>query len=177
APPPPRAGTADQEGGNTVSVGVPDDAAAGASDPAAVGTVPRLRAEIVARAAVIPTLETRISQLDAQVIELQARLRANSSNSSKPPSADGLAKGPPRPDRAGRHAAQARTRRKPGGQPGAPGALLAQVEHPDVVVVHAPKRCQRCGGELADAPMIGAEVRQVHDPPQRRLRVTQRTGE
>src|SRR4029450_13417677 len=166
APPPPRAGTADQEGGNTVSVGVPDDAAAGASDPAAVGTVPRLRAEIVARAAVIPTLETRISQLDAQVIELQARLRANSSNSSKPPSADGLAKGPPRPDpagrrappappqpppadglakapprpdRAGRRAAPAATRRKPGGQPGAPGAHLAQVEHPDLVVGQAPQ--------------------------------------
>jgi hypothetical protein len=105
---------------------------------------------------VIATLEARISQLDAQVVELEARLRANASNSSKPPSADGLAKGPPKPDRAGRRAA---ARRKPGGQPGAPGAHLAQVEHPDVVVVHTPDRCQRCGGGLADAPMVGAEVR------------------
>ncbi|HEY4792166.1 MAG TPA: DUF6444 domain-containing protein, partial [Actinomycetes bacterium] len=137
---------------------MPDDPAPGAPDPAAAATIARQRAELVAKDAVIATLEARISQLDAQVIDLQARLRANSSNSSKPPSADGLAKGPPRPDRAGRHAAQARSRRKPGGQPGAPGAHLAQVEHPDVVVVHAPKRCQRCGGELADAPMVGAEV-------------------
>jgi transposase len=142
-----------------------------------VATVARLRAEIVARDAVIATLETRISQLDAQVIELQARLRANSSNSSKPPSADGLAKGPPRPDRASRRAAPAATRRKPGGQPGAPGAHLAQVEHPDLVVVHAPQRCQRCGGELADAPMVGAEVRQVHDLPQRGLLVTEHRAE
>jgi len=156
---------------------VPEDPAAGAPDPAAAATVARLRAEIAAKDAVIATLEARIGQLDAQVIDLQARLRANSSNSSKPPSADGLAKGPPRPDRAGRHAAQARTRRKPGGQPGAPGAYLAQVEHPDVVVVHAPKRCQRCGGELADAPMIGAEVRQVHDLPQRGLLVTEHRAE
>jgi hypothetical protein len=131
----PRAGTADQEGGDTVSVGVPDDPAAGAPDPAAAATIARLRAEIVARDAIIATLEARISRLDAHVVELEARLRANSSNSSKPPSADGLAKGPPKPNRAARRAA---ARRKPGGQPGAPGAHLAQVEHPDVVVVHAP---------------------------------------
>jgi transposase len=156
---------------------VPGDPAAGAPDPAAAATIARLRAELVARDAVIATLQTRISQLDAQVIELQARLRANSSNSSKPPSADGLAKGPPKPDRAGRRAAQARTRRKPGGQPGAPGAHLAQVEHPDVVVVHAPKRCQRCGGELADAGVVGVEARQVHDLPQRGLLITEHRAE
>ena len=103
-----------------------------------------------------------------------ARLRANSSNSSKPPSADGLAKGPPKPSRAARRAA---ARRKPGGQPGAPGAHLAQVEHPDVVVVHAPDRCQRCGGELADAGVVGAEVRQVHDLPQLGLLVTEHRAE
>jgi hypothetical protein len=82
----PRAGTADQEGGDTVSVGVPDDPAAGAPDPAAAATIARLRAEIVARDAIIATLEARISRLDAHVVELEARLRANSSNSSKPPS-------------------------------------------------------------------------------------------
>jgi hypothetical protein len=142
---------------------VPDDPAAGAPDPAAAATIARLRAEIVARDAVIATLEARISQLDAHVVELEARLRANSSNSSKPPSADGLAKGPPRPNRAARRAAAAR--RKPGGQPGAPGAHLAWVERPDVVVVHAPERCQRCGGELAAAPLAGVEARQVHDLP------------
>jgi transposase len=153
---------------------VPDDPAPGAPDPAAAATVARLRAEIVARDAVIAALEARISQLDAHVIELEARLRANSSNSSKPPSADGLAKGPPKPSRAARRAA---ARRKPGGQAGAPGAHLAQVEHPDVVVVHAPGRCGRCGGELADAPMVGAEVRQVHDLPQRGLLVTEHRAE
>jgi transposase len=152
---------------------VPDDPAAGAPDPAAAATIARLRAELVARDAIIATLEVRISQLDAHVVELEARLRANSSNSSKPPSADGLAKGPPRPDRAGRRGAQAGTSRKPGGQPGAPGAHLAQVEHPDVVVVHAPDRCQRCGGELADAGVVSVEARQVHDLPRLGLLVTE----
>ena len=153
---------------------MPDDPAAGAPDPAAAATIARLRAELVARDAIIATLEARISRLDAQVVELEARLRANSSNSSKPPSADGLAKGPPKPSRAARRAA---ARRKPGGQAGAPGAHLAQVEHPDVVVVHAPKRCQRCGGELADAPMVGVEARQVHDLPRLGLLVTEHRAE
>src|SRR5215211_2893847 len=159
---------------STVSVGVPDDPAAGAPDPAAGATIARLRAELVARDAIIATLEARIRRLDAQVVELEARLRANSSNSSKPPSADGLAKGPPKPNRAARRAA---ARRKPGGQPGAPGAHLAQVEHPDVVVVHAPKRCQRCGGELADAGVVGVEARQVHDLPRLGLLVTEHRAE
>jgi transposase len=172
--PPATGGHGRPGGGDTGSVGVPDDPAPGAPDPAAAATIARLRAEIVARDAIIATLEARISQLDAHVVELEARLRANSSNSSKPPSADGLAKGPPRPSRAARGAV---ARRKPGGQPGAPGAHLAQVELPDVVVVHAPGRCQRCGGELADAPMVGAEVRQVHDLPQLGLLVTEHRAE
>ena len=78
---------------------MPDDPAPGAPGLSAAATVARLRAEIVARDAVIAALEARISQLDARVVELEAWLGANSSNSSKPPSADRLAKGPPRPDR------------------------------------------------------------------------------
>jgi transposase len=46
-----------------------------------------------------------------------------------------------------------------------------------VVVVHAPERCQRCGGELVDAGMVGAEVRQVHDLPQLGLLVTEHRAE
>jgi transposase len=154
---------------------VPDDPAPGAPGLSAAATVARLRAEIVARDAVIAALEARISQLDARVVELEAWLGANSSNSSKPPSADGLAKGPARPNRAARRAAAAR--RKPGGQPGAPGAYLAQVEHADAVVVHAPERCQGCGGELADAGVVGVEARQVHDLPRLGLLVTEHRAE
>jgi transposase len=119
-------------------------------------------------------LQTRVVELEARVVELEARLRANSSNSSRPPWSDGLAKGPPKPGRADRRAG---VRRKPGGQPGAPGAYLAQVAHPDQVVVHVPDRCERCGGELACAVVVGAWARQVFDLPVLRLLVTEHRAE
>ncbi|HTE66074.1 MAG TPA: DUF6444 domain-containing protein, partial [Candidatus Binatia bacterium] len=139
-----------------------------------------LQATIVVQAAVIAelrstnaSLQARVAELEGRVAELEARLRANSSNSSRPPSSDGLGKGPPKPGRADRRAG---VRRKPGGQPGAPGAYLAQVAHPDQVVVHVPDCCERCGGELADA-VVGAEARQVFDLPQLGLLVTEHRAE
>jgi transposase len=38
--------------------------------------------------------QARVAELEGRVAELEARLRANSSNSSRPPSSDGLGKGP-----------------------------------------------------------------------------------
>jgi transposase len=94
-------------------------------------------------------------------------LGKDSSNSSKPPSSDGLGK----PARARRRAAdQAAERRKPGKQPGAPGAHLAQVTEPDQVVEHVPRRCGGCGQGLDGAVMVGVEARQVFDLPPLRLR-------
>ena len=46
-----------------------------------------------------------------------------------------------------------------------------------MVLVHAPDRCQRCGGELVDAGVVGAEARQVHDLPQLGLLVTEHRAE
>ena len=80
--------------------------------------------------------------LEARIVDLEARLRSNSSNSSKPPSSDGYAKPAPKSRRR-------RSGRKPGKQPGAPGQHLAQVADPDVVVIHSPTRCSSCGGELS----------------------------
>jgi transposase len=65
-----------------------------------------------------------IEELRARVAELERRLGRDSGNSSKPPSSDGLAK-PPAPRRERRGGG-----RKPGKQPGAPGAHLAQVPDP-----------------------------------------------
>jgi hypothetical protein len=53
--------------------------------------------------------------------------------------------------------------RRPGKQPGAPGAHPAQVERPDEVVEHVPERCGGCGADLAGAAVVGAEARQVAD--------------
>ena len=107
-----------------------------------------------------------VERLELRVAELEARLKQNSRNSSKPPSSDGLAK--PSAPRSLRGASG----RKPGGQPGSEGHHLAQVEVADAVVPHEPERCACCGESLEDAELVGVERRQVFDlPPEMRLRV------
>ncbi|MGH3264303.1 MAG: IS66 family transposase, partial [Trebonia sp.] len=97
---------------------------------------------------------------------MEARLSANSSNSSKPPSSDGLGKPAPKSLRK-------KTERGRGGQPGHPGATLAQVEHPDEVIRHEPRRCDGCGAGLGQAPVTGMERRQVFDLPPIEISVTE----
>jgi transposase len=135
-----------------------------------------LEATIAVQAAVIAELRAvnteqahLIATLQARVAELEGRLGKDSSNSSKPPSSDGLRK----PARAGRQDDERAARRRPGKQPGTPGAHLAQVATPDQVVEHLPERCGECGAELADAPVAGVEARQVFDLPPLGLRVTE----
>jgi transposase len=109
--------------------------------------------------------------LGARVAELERRLGKDSSNSSRPPSSDGLGKPP------ARRRERRRDGRAPGKQPGAPGAHLAQVADPDEVVVHRPVVCEGCGGDLTLAPVTGVEVRQVFDLPQVRLWVCEHRAE
>ena len=117
-------------------------------------------------AAAVEALQRQVGVLDARVGELEARLKQNSRNSSKPPSSDGLAKPPPT------RSQRRRSGRKPGGQPGSEGHHLAQVAEPTLVVPHEPERCEGCGGGLEDAELLGAERRQVFDlPPETRLEV------
>jgi transposase len=115
-------------------------------------------------------LEGANAALQARVVELERRLGQDSSNSSKPPSGDGLRK-PTRPARGDGG------ERRPGKQPGVPGAHLAQVADPAEIVVHVPDRCRGCGGELAGTPLTGVEVRQVFDLPSLGLRVTEHQGQ
>jgi transposase len=106
-----------------------------------------------------------IVELRAEVADLRARLSANSRNSSRPPSSDGLAK-PPAPKSLRR-----RSGRKPGGQSGHEGRHLEFATRPDDVVVHVPARCGGCGDDLSDGERVGEETRQVFDLPQVRLAV------
>jgi transposase len=131
--------------------------------------IAELRAANAALAAANAEQARLIAVLQARVAELERRLGTDSSNSSKPPSSDGLGK----PARAGRRADQQTARRRPGKQPGAPGAYLAQVAQPDEVIWHVPDRCGGCGAALADAPVIGVEARQVFDLPPLRLGVAE----
>jgi transposase len=89
----------------------------------------------------------RSDALEARVRDLEARLKLNSTNSSKPPSSDpiGLKRRPPAPA----------TGRKRGGQPGHRKARRALVPPEEVaeVVICKPDACRRC-----QHPLVG------HDP-------------
>jgi transposase len=102
------------------------------------------------------------SALDAaltRIADLEARLRQNSSNSSRPPSSDSpFVKPAPKSLRG-------RSGRKPGGQSGHQGRTLMQVERPDRVIRYEPKRCDGCGAGLGKALPAGAVARQVFDIP------------
>jgi transposase len=141
----------------------------GARDEAAALRVAnaRLREVIEAKDTEIGLLREQVQALAAQVAELRARLGQNSRNSSKPPSAEGLAKSAPKSLRK-------KTGRKPGRPKGQPGATLEMTDRPDEVVWHEPGRCRGCGGGLSGAPVARTERRQVTDLPEDiRARVTE----
>jgi transposase len=125
--------------------------------------------ELVARQAeLLEQQRKEIERLTARVAELEARLRQNSQNSSKPPSTD------PPENQPVRGPARRRSGRKRGKQPGAEGKTLRQVEDPEHVVDHLPGECAGCGAGLSTAPVVADPVRrQVFDLPQIRPVVTE----
>src|SRR5262245_49463975 len=111
-------------------------------------------------AARVATVEAENAALRAEVQALRGRLGKDSHNSSRPPSSDGPG-GPRRVPKSLRGTSG----RRPGGQPGHPGASLTLVEPPNRVVVHHPAACAGCGHGLASAPVLRTERRQVIDLP------------
>ena len=121
-------------------------------------------------------LQQQVWALQRQVQELKARLALNSSNSSKPPSSDGLAKAPPAKPKSLR----TRSGRRPGGQVGHPGRTHQPVAQPDHVRVHELDRCScgACSGRsLRAQPVLDYEKRQVFELPQKLLEVTEHQAE
>src|SRR4051812_4199773 len=114
----------------------------------------------------VADLTLRLDQALGRIGELEARLKQSSANSSKPPSADGMAKPAPKSLRG-------RSGRGPGRPPGQDGVTLAQVADPDVVVRHVPSVCGGCGDELAGAAEVAVARRQVFDIPDPALVVTE----
>ncbi|MFY1653374.1 IS66 family transposase [Solwaraspora sp. WMMB762] len=111
-------------------------------------------------------LAARLEQALTRIAELEARLKQSSSNSSKPPSSDGLAKPAPKSLRG-------RSGRRPGRPAGGEGTTLSQVADPDVVVRHVPDICGGCGDGLTDPAEVTVTRRQVFDIPQPRVVVTE----
>jgi transposase len=113
----------------------------------------------------IASLEARDASLEARIAELEKRLGKNSTNSSKPPSSDGLKRTKSqRPKNSGR---------KPGGQPGHPGQTLRQSETPDIIVAIPLDTCPECCADLRDQPATSEDIRQVFDLPPIALQVTE----
>ena len=117
------------------------------------------------------SLEEENRALQQRVTDLQAQLRQNSTNSSKPPSSDGLAKPAPKSLRT-------RSGRKPGGQVGHPGHTLEPVEYPDQIVPLRLTACP-CGYTFDpdDASALAHERRQVFELPPPTLHVTEYRAE
>lgn len=101
--------------------------------------------------------EKEVVALRARVADLEARLRKNSRNSSRPPSSD-----PPWEKRPGRGKPSGR---KPGGQPGHEGTTrkLVAVEDVREFVPHGVTTCPGCGG--SDLEQTGVVRHQVTEIP------------
>jgi len=110
-------------------------------------------------------LAAALEQALARIAELEARLKLSSSNSSKPPSSDGLAKPAPKSLRG-------RSGQGPGRLKGQDGVTLERVAHAQVVV-HRPRVCAGCGTSLTDATEIAMTWRQVIDLPEPKPQVTE----
>lgn len=128
-------------------------------------------AEYAALGDEVSSLKSTIETMARTIADLEKKLGRNSKNSSMPPSSDIFTK-PAKEESPNRKARRAMGR-KPGKQPGAPGAHLAQVQDPDEVVPHVPETCSCCGADLSGSELVGEEVRQVFETPVPRVVVTE----
>lgn len=103
---------------------------------------------------------------DAVVSVLLQLTNINSSNSSKPPSTDGLKK-PPLTTMSQRK----KTGRKPGGQKGHKGTTLEQSANPDQTHHHHPQACAHCQASLQGASVSATSKRQVFEIPLPKIEV------
>ena len=97
-------------------------------------------------------------------------LSMNSSNSSKPPSSDGL-------KRKTKSMRRKNTGRKPGGQPGHTGQTLQQSPTPDITHPIPLDHCATCRTDLRDQPVASEEKRQVFDLPPIAMEVSEHRAE
>ena len=113
---------------------------------------------------VIMVLVTKVQAQEDQIAK-------NSSNSSKPPSSDGLKK-------ASRNRSLRKSSgKKSGAQPGHEGHWLEMAEKPDRIEKHCVERCRHCQASLEEVPVERIEKRQEYELPPMQLIVTEHQAE
>ena len=115
---------------------------------------------------IILELKRCVEDSKRRIQELEARLKMNSRNSSKPPGSDGYNRPSPKSQRK-------RSGRKSGGQKGHPGSTLQKSAEPDRVVPLELERCPHTGEPLGPGNVVSTIVRQVFELPEPRLEVTE----
>ena len=113
--------------------------------------IEELRRKVSERDKQLADAEKQIADAEREIADLERQLalrRQNSTNSSKPPSSDGLA-GNQRPRGRKRH-----SRRKPGAQPGHAGhhRRLVPTAEVSALQVLLPSQCRHCGKKLPQDP-------------------------
>jgi len=132
-----------------------------------LATNPELQAVVAPLLEYITQLEARLNAVLQENHDLKARLNLNSTNSSKPPSSDGLQKrSTPKNNRE-------KTGLPPGAQKGHPGTTLPFCESPDTIIEHKVEHPCRCGHELRAEKVKHYLRRQVYDIPALRIHVTE----
>ena len=132
------------------------------------GEVARLQRANEGLSAENEALRGENAALRADVAELRRQLDLDSSNSSKPPSSEGLKKKPRLPG-----SIRGRSGKPSGGQPGHKGDTLKQVEAPDRIERHTAEACGHCCAGLSAWMQTGMEKRQVFDLHERLIEVTE----
>ena len=115
-------------------------------------------------------LEKQVTAQNATIQKMRDEIAKNSSNSSKPPSSDGLKKPKTRSLRK-------KGQRPLGGQTGHKGNTLKMVAEPDYIELHPITNCPHCQTDLSDTKPTGHEKRQLFDVPPVRLEVTEHQAE
>src|ERR1019366_2302534 len=112
--------------------------------------IEKLRKQVAERDQQVAERDQQIADAEKQIADLERKLatrKRNSTNSSKPPSSDGMA-GPQRR----RCSPRKKSGRKPGGQPGHMGQERQRGEEPDRTEEVLPLQCKHCGTALPQAP-------------------------
>jgi transposase len=119
-------------------------------------------AELAARLAeayrLIGELTAQNERLAARVGQLERQAGKDSSTSSRPPSSDS-----PHKKKGTDRSLRDRGKRRPGKQPGSPGATMNLVYDPDERFEFPPAACRGCGAGLAGAPVLAQRRHQVTD--------------